>query len=97
MAEGRAGDPPDADTANGLATHKQEALARILRERGVSALPGARRYLEAAGHAGVKRTVVSASASTAGMLERARLDLSSMRCVDADVIHAREAAVAPGT
>jgi HAD superfamily hydrolase (TIGR01509 family) len=70
-----------------LAAHKASVLAHGLHERGVSALPGARRYLEAAGHAGVWRAVVSASASTRAMLELAglaslidaRLDAAVMR------------------
>ena len=61
-------------------------LARGLEQRGVTALPGARRYLEAAGRAGLKRAVVSASASTASMLERAALDTLVDAFVDADVI-----------
>jgi beta-phosphoglucomutase-like phosphatase (HAD superfamily) len=64
---------PDADTAYGLARHKSEALARGLQQRGVTAVTGARRYLEAAGHTGLKRAVVSASASTLLMLELAGL------------------------
>ena len=54
LPEGRPGDPPDADTAYGLARHKSEALARGMHAHGVAALEGARRYLEAAGHAGLR-------------------------------------------
>ena len=61
-------------------------LARGLQQRGVSALPGVRRYLEAAGHAGLKRAVVSASASTLPMLELAALATLVEARVDADVI-----------
>ena len=59
------------ERARALAKRKAQVLAYGLHERGVTTLPGARRYLEAAGHAGVKRFVVSASASTASMLELA--------------------------
>jgi beta-phosphoglucomutase-like phosphatase (HAD superfamily) len=61
------------DRERELAARKASVLAHGLHERGVSALPGARRYLEAAGHAGVRRAVVSASASTTAMLELAGL------------------------
>jgi HAD superfamily hydrolase (TIGR01509 family) len=88
LPEGRPDDPAEADTACGLATRKGEALERRLHQQGVTALSGARRYLEAAGHAGVKRAVVSASASTQPMLELAGLATLLEERVDADVIRA---------
>jgi HAD superfamily hydrolase (TIGR01509 family) len=86
LPEGRLEDAATVDTAYGLSKHKSEALARALRERGVTALPGARRYLEAAGHAGLQRAVVSASTSTGPMLELAGLTTLVETAVDADVI-----------
>ena len=88
LPEGRADDPAAADTACGLAARKGEALERGLRQQGVSALDGARRYLEAAGHAGLKRAVVSASASAVPMLERAGLATLLEERVDAGVSRA---------
>jgi HAD superfamily hydrolase (TIGR01509 family) len=74
LPERRPGDEPDdADTASGLARHKSEAVARAMRARGVAALDGARRYLEAAGHAGLGCAVVSGSVNTLPMLELAGL------------------------
>ena len=70
---GSADDRHDADTAWGLGRRKGEMVARALQGRGVSVLAGARRYLEAAGRAGIGRSVISASASTQRMLERAGL------------------------
>jgi beta-phosphoglucomutase-like phosphatase (HAD superfamily) len=61
------------ETARELALRKGEALERVLHRRGVSAQPGARRYLEAAGHADVARVVFSASSNTRLLLEHARL------------------------
>ena len=88
VAEGRPGDPPAAATAWGLAARKGETLARGLRERGVAALAGSRRYLEAAGRAGLLRGVVSASTTALPMLELADLaNLVEVR-VDADVMRA---------
>jgi beta-phosphoglucomutase-like phosphatase (HAD superfamily) len=86
LPEGRLDDPAEADTAYGLAKRKGEALARGLSRRGVTALPGVRRYLEAAGRAGLQRAVVSASASTLPMLELAALASLVDERVDADVI-----------
>jgi HAD superfamily hydrolase (TIGR01509 family) len=73
LPEGRPDDPPHADTAQALARHKRELIAHGLRRRGVNAIPGARRYLQAVGHAGLGRAVVSASTSTLPMLELAGL------------------------
>lgn len=73
LPEGRPDDPPHADTAQALARHKRELIAHSLRRHGVNAIPGARRYLQAAGHAGLGRAVVSASTSTLPMLELAGL------------------------
>ena len=86
LPEGRYGDPADADTACGLARRKGDAMARGLHQRGVSAVPGARRYLEATGHAGLKRAAVSASSSTLPMLELAGISTVLEEYVDADVI-----------
>ncbi len=73
LPEGRPDDPPHADTAQALARHKRALIAHGLRRRGVNAIPGARRYLQAARHAGLGRAVVSASTSTLPMLELAGL------------------------
>jgi beta-phosphoglucomutase-like phosphatase (HAD superfamily) len=83
---GAAGDPRDDDTAHALATRKGELVARELRERGVTATAGARRYLEAAGRAGLQRSVISASASTGRMLGYAGLSDVVDDRIDADVI-----------
>jgi beta-phosphoglucomutase-like phosphatase (HAD superfamily) len=86
VPEGRADDSSRAETACGLAARKGEALARGLQQRGVTALAGARRYLEAAGHAGLKRAVVSASTTTLPMLELAGLATLVEARVDAEVM-----------
>jgi HAD superfamily hydrolase (TIGR01509 family) len=88
LPEGSPGDPAEVDTAYGLAKRKAKALAGGLRERGVNALPGARRYLEAIGHAGIKRAVVSASTSALPMLELAGMTTLVEELIDADVIRA---------
>ena len=87
LPEGRPDDAARADTASGLARRKTEALARVLRH-GVSALEGARRYLEAAGHAGLVCGVVSGSESTHEMLEMAGLSTLVDASIDAAAIHA---------
>jgi beta-phosphoglucomutase-like phosphatase (HAD superfamily) len=86
VPEGSRDDPAGAPTANGFARRKQELLARGIHERGVAAIPGARRYLEAAGHAGLPRVVVAASTSTSWMLELAGLTPVVEARVDAETI-----------
>ena len=86
LPEGKLDDPPQARSAWGLAKRKGDATVRGLQQRGVIALPGVRRYLEAAGYAGLQRAVVSASASTLPMLELAALATLVETHVDADVI-----------
>jgi beta-phosphoglucomutase-like phosphatase (HAD superfamily) len=95
LPEGKPDDPPQARSAWGLANRKGDAIERGLQQRGVTALPGVRRYLEAAGHAGLKRAAVSASASTLPMLERAALATLVEAHVDADVIRSEDIRTPP--
>ena len=69
LPEGAASDPPDAETVNGLANRKNEALLRSIDEAGVAVFEGSRRYLEAVRDAGLRRAVVSSSANTRQVLE----------------------------
>lgn len=73
LPEGHPDDAPTVRTANGLAARKRDALTRRLHDRGVAALPGARRYLQGLAYAGVSRAVVSASGRALRMLRIAGL------------------------
>ena len=88
VREGSPDDRSDADTAFGLSKRKGNLLETRLHERGVTALPGARRYLEAARRAGLSLAVVYESASTEEILERAGLASLIDERVDAAVISA---------
>jgi beta-phosphoglucomutase-like phosphatase (HAD superfamily) len=88
VREGHANDGSDVDTAYGLSKRKGNLLETRLHDRGVTALPGARRYLEAARRAGLSLAVVYESASTAEILERAGLAPLIDERVDAAVISA---------
>jgi HAD superfamily hydrolase (TIGR01509 family) len=90
LPEGRPEDRADVDSACGLARHKSEALARVMRRRGVSALPGARRFLESAGRAGLGRAVVSGSQTVLPMLELAEIAALVDSRVDAETIRAEQ-------
>ncbi|HEU5362057.1 MAG TPA: HAD family phosphatase [Gaiellaceae bacterium] len=63
-----------AESVNAIATRKSSLLESRLHEGRLVALPGARRYVQAAAYAHLGRAVVSASESTRSMLELARLD-----------------------
>jgi HAD superfamily hydrolase (TIGR01509 family) len=88
LPEGLPEDRADVDSAYGLARHKSEALARVMRRRGVSALPGARRYLESAGRVGLGRAVVSGSQTVLPMLDLAEIATLVDARVDAESIRA---------
>ena len=88
LPEGRPGAPAEDDTACGLAQRKSQAMEQALVRRGVPALPGALRYLQAATRAGLGTAVVSASTSTRRMLELAGLAALIEQRVDAAAIAA---------
>ena len=73
LPEGTPDDPPSAETVQGLAARKNLALLRRLAAEGVNPHEGARHYLEAVRDAGLHAAVVSASANTATILDRAGL------------------------
>lgn len=88
IPEGRPDEAEGAESAYGLARRKSELLSHELETRGVAPLDGARRYLEAAGRAGLRRAVVSASTSTLSMLALAGLSELLESHVDAAAMHA---------
>jgi beta-phosphoglucomutase-like phosphatase (HAD superfamily) len=95
LPEGRFDDPAAADTAYGLARRKGELVTRRLRRRGASARPGVRRYLQASGHAGLRRAVVTASRHASRTLELAGLATLVEARVDGYVIQAEELRTRP--
>lgn len=86
LPEGHIDDPPGTETVYGLANRKSEALLRRLDREGVSAYADTRQYLEAASEAGLLIAAVSASASTAVILERAGLAPLIAERVDGNTI-----------
>jgi beta-phosphoglucomutase-like phosphatase (HAD superfamily) len=95
LPEGRLEDSSDAWTAHGVATHKGEALERLLHRRGVTGLPGARSYLLATAFAHLRRGVVSASTTTLPMLELAQLATLVETRVDAEAMAAERLSSRP--
>jgi beta-phosphoglucomutase family hydrolase len=74
LPEGDPDDPPSAPTVRGLGKTKNELIQRVIRERGVEPFEGARRYVEAARDAGLRRAVVSSSENAGILLEVSGLD-----------------------
>jgi beta-phosphoglucomutase-like phosphatase (HAD superfamily) len=73
LPAGTPADLPQAETVWGLAARKNEVLQRLLRQNGVRAYEGSIRFLELAREAQLGLAIVSASANTLVILERAGL------------------------
>ena len=73
LPEGQPDDPSSAQTVHGLGARKNDLFQRVVRERGVEPFEGARRYVEAARDAGLRRAVVSSSENARLLLEAAGL------------------------
>jgi beta-phosphoglucomutase-like phosphatase (HAD superfamily) len=86
LPEGHVDDPPETETVNGLANRKNEALLRRLEEQGVMAFGGSLLYLEGAREAGLDCAVVSASANTEAILDRAGLGVLVVERIDGNTI-----------
>jgi beta-phosphoglucomutase-like phosphatase (HAD superfamily) len=86
LPEGDPGDPPGTATVNGLANRKNEILRRRIDTLGVTAYAGSWQYLETALEAGVHTAIVSASANTRAILDRAGLAGVIEGCVDGNTI-----------
>jgi HAD superfamily hydrolase (TIGR01509 family) len=86
LLEGSPSDPPEAQTVNGLANAKSQALVERLRHEGVSAFDGARLFLTLARDARLSCAVVSGSTSTWMLLEGAGLARLVDWCVDGTAI-----------
>jgi beta-phosphoglucomutase family hydrolase len=74
LPDGNQDDPPSAETIHGLGNRKNEIVLRMIREQGVEAYPGSRRYLEAARDAGLRRAVVSSSTNCRDVLVAAGIE-----------------------
>lgn len=76
--------PSEAEIA-ALGAEKNDLVLRLIHEAGVEAFPDARRYLEAATEAGLRRAVVSSSHNAAEVLEATGFDRLIEALVDGNV------------
>jgi beta-phosphoglucomutase-like phosphatase (HAD superfamily) len=86
LPEGEPADQSGEETVHGLANRKTELFERLLDQRRLDSYAGARRYLELVRDAGIRCAIVSASAHTDAILERAGLAALVDARVDAGVI-----------
>jgi len=87
LPEGHVDDAPGTETVHGLANRKSQALLERLDRQGVAAFGGSQLYLEGAREAGLDCAVVSASANTEAILQRAGLDVLVDERIDGNAIH----------
>ena len=68
LPEGDPGDPPDAQTVNGVGNRKNALVREKIRTEGVEAYDGALRYIDAVRAHGLRTAIVSSSANTVDVL-----------------------------
>jgi beta-phosphoglucomutase family hydrolase len=74
LPQGEKGDPPDAETVDGLGNRKNEIVLRMIHEDGVKAYDGSVQYVRAARDAGLRRAVVSSSTNCRDVLIAAGIE-----------------------
>ena len=73
LPQGDPGDPPAAETIDGLGNRKNELVLELIHEQGVEAYEGSVGYLHAARDAGLRRAVVSSSTNCREVIEAAEI------------------------
>jgi beta-phosphoglucomutase family hydrolase len=68
LPEGQPDDSADTDSVNGVGNRKNAIVLKVIHDDGVVVFEDARRYVEAARDAGLRRLVVSSSANTKDVL-----------------------------
>jgi beta-phosphoglucomutase-like phosphatase (HAD superfamily) len=86
LPEGNAADPPGFNSVHALAARKNAIFQRRLSHEPMTVLAGATSYLEVAREAGLARAVISPSANTRAILDRAGLVHLVQVCIDGRVI-----------
>jgi beta-phosphoglucomutase family hydrolase len=71
LPEGRPDDPPGAQTVYGVANRKTQVFDRMLRDDGMRAYEGSKRYVRAVRHGGLATAVVSSSTHCRAVLQSA--------------------------
>ena len=74
LPQGTPGDPPAAETIDGLGNRKNELVLKMIHEHGVQPYEGSVRYVHAAKDPRLRRNVVSSSTNCRDVLEAAGID-----------------------
>lgn len=74
LPRGTPGDPPSAETVDGLGNRKNELVLQLIRERGVETYSGSVRYVNVARDASLRCAVVSSSANARDVLRAAGIE-----------------------
>ena len=82
LPEGDPGDPPSAETVQGLGNRKNELVLSLIRDQGVQPYEGSVRYVRAVREAGLGRAVVSSSANCRDVLRAAGIEYLFDEVVD---------------
>jgi beta-phosphoglucomutase family hydrolase len=85
LPEGTPGDPPGAETIDGLGNRKNEIVLKMIHDEGVQPYPGSVRYVEASRVAGLRRAVVSSSTNCRDVLAAAGIQDLFEEIVDGHV------------
>lgn len=74
LPQGTPGDPPEAETIDGIGNRKNELVMKLIRDQGVDPYEGSVRYVKAARAAGLRRAVVSSSTNCRDVLRAAGIE-----------------------
>jgi beta-phosphoglucomutase family hydrolase len=74
LPQGGPGDPPSAETVDGLGNRKNELVLRMIHDQGVEPYEGSVRFVKAINSAGLRSAVVSSSTNARDVLKAAGID-----------------------
>jgi beta-phosphoglucomutase family hydrolase len=74
LPQGKPGDPPGAETVDGLGNRKNELVLELIHQQGVQPYEGSVRYVKSVRDAGLARAVVSSSANCHDVLRAAGIE-----------------------
>ena len=95
LPEGRADDPPEAETVDGLGNRKNELVNKIIEEKGVEPYEGSVELIHQLRGREFKIAVVTSSQNCTAVLQAVKLDHFFDAQVDGNVIHAEHLAGKP--
>jgi beta-phosphoglucomutase family hydrolase len=95
LPEGRADDPPEAETVDGLGNRKNELVNKIMEEKGVEPYEGSVELIHQLRGREFKIAVVTSSQNCTAVLQAVKLDHFFDAQVDGNVIHAEHLAGKP--